>query len=42
MKSNVWKDILRDVLNLPFTVTNRAEAGLIGAIEIYLHRLNNK
>ena len=42
MKSEVWIDILRDVLNIPFTVNNRAEAGLIGAIEIYLHRLNNR
>ena len=35
-QSNVWLDILRDVLKQPFTVNNRADAGLFGAIVIYL------
>ncbi len=40
IKSEVWLNILKDSLNIPFTVNNRAEAGLLGAIDIYLH--NNK
>ncbi len=35
-QSSVWLDILRDVLKQPFTVNNRVDAGLFGAIEIYL------
>ena len=34
-QSGVWLDIVRDVLKQPFTVNNRADAGLFGAIEIY-------
>jgi len=36
-QSEVWLDILRDTLNWPFSINNRADAGLFGAIDIYLH-----
>ncbi len=35
LKSEVWLNILSDNLEMPFTVNNRAEAGLLGAIDIY-------
>jgi len=36
IKSEVWLNILSNNLEIPFTVNNRAEAGLLGAIDIYL------
>lgn len=40
MLSEVWLDILRRILDQPFTVNNRANAGLIGAVYIYLSNKN--
>ncbi len=34
--SEVWLDILRSTINQPFTINNRADAGLVGALHIYL------
>lgn len=41
-QSEVWLKILRDTLNQPFTINNRTNAGLFGAIDIYLHRRNRR
>ena len=40
MKSEIWLDILKNNLQMPFSVNNRAEAGLLGAIDIYIQ--NNR
>jgi sugar (pentulose or hexulose) kinase len=40
MLSDVWLDILHNTLNQPFTINNRANAGVFGALTIYLQ--NNK
>jgi hypothetical protein len=40
MLSEVWLDILRRILGQPFAVNNRANAGLIGAVYIYLSNKN--
>lgn len=36
-KSRVWLKILEDVLKKPFIINNREDAGLLGAVEIYLN-----
>ena len=36
-KSRVWLKILEDVLKQPSTINNREDAGLFGAVEIYLN-----
>jgi len=36
-KSRVWHKILENVLKQPFTINNRENAGLFGAVEIYLN-----
>jgi len=40
IKSEVWLNILRDTLRASFIINNRAEAGLLGAVNIYLY--NNR
>jgi sugar (pentulose or hexulose) kinase len=40
MRSEVWLDILRSHIDQPFTVNNSANAGLIGAVYIYLSKKN--
>lgn len=37
-KSKIWIKILEDVLDQPFTLNNRENAGLFGAVKIYLNR----
>jgi sugar (pentulose or hexulose) kinase len=34
--SEVWLEILRNTINQPFTINNRTNAGLIGALHIFL------
>jgi sugar (pentulose or hexulose) kinase len=38
--SDMWLEILQRRINLPFTVNNRVNAGLIGAVYIYLQNKN--
>ncbi len=40
LKSEVWFKILQDTLNRPLIIENRTDAGLYGAIDIYLHSEN--
>jgi sugar (pentulose or hexulose) kinase len=40
MLSEAWLDILRRTIDQPFTINNRADAGLIGAVNIYLSNKN--
>jgi len=40
--SDVWLDILRSTLNLPFTISNRANAGILGALYIYLQNIKQE
>jgi sugar (pentulose or hexulose) kinase len=42
MLSEVWLDIMRSTLNQPFTINNRANAGVFGALTIYLHNKKGK
>jgi sugar (pentulose or hexulose) kinase len=42
MLSEVWLDILQSTLNQPFTIINRADAGMLGALYIYLQNKNGK
>lgn len=41
-QSEVWLSILRKTLNIPITVNNRANAGLLGALYIYMNRKNRR
>ena len=36
-KSQIWLKILENTLDYPFTINNREDAGLFGAIDIYLN-----
>jgi sugar (pentulose or hexulose) kinase len=40
--SEVWLDLLRSTLNQPFMINKRANAGLFGALYIYLHNNNGR
>ena len=40
--SEVWLDILRSTINQPFTINNRANAGMLGALYIFLQNKNGK
>jgi sugar (pentulose or hexulose) kinase len=42
MLSEVWLDLLCSTLNQPFTINKRANAGLVGALYIYLHNNNGR
>jgi sugar (pentulose or hexulose) kinase len=42
MQSEVWCQIVQDTLNASFTVDNRADAGLYGALTIYLQNKNRR
>ena len=42
MLSKVWLEILGSTLNQPFTINNRADAGLVGALHIYLDNKKGK
>jgi len=41
-QSEVWLSILQETLNIPITVNNRANAGLLGALDIYMNRKNRR
>ncbi len=41
-QSEVWLSILQKTLNIPITVNNRANAGLLGALDIYMNRKNRR
>jgi len=41
-QSEVWLSILQETLNIPVTVKNRANAGLLGALNIYMNRKNRR
>ncbi|MEN8194318.1 MAG: FGGY family carbohydrate kinase [Bacteroidota bacterium] len=42
MQSEVWLNILQETLKIPITVSNRANAGLFGALDIYMKRKNRR
>ena len=41
-QSEVWLSILKKTLKVPLTVNNRSDAGLFGALNIYLQNKNRK
>ena len=41
-QSGVWISILQKTLDVPLTVNNRSDAGLFGALNIYLQNKNRK
>ena len=42
MNSDVWISILRNTLNQPFMINNRTNAGVLGALYIYLHNIKQE